>query len=418
MTTLIVGCGTKLIGSLRDQLPHERLLVVEHPQLIEQRDYRTTLRSYANVAGLWPHDYLRDPSGLVTALPSDAQVTRVLPATDETSTVGAAHAADALGLPGAGVRAAEIFYDKIELRRASDQAGIANPRWREVRSLAELMTAASQIGGETGWVVKPTRRSGSQGVTVLGPGDASGLADAWQHATTAEGRVRIDPPPSTRYLVEERLSGTEVSVECLVATGDIAFGSVTAKRVQPGMHPVEIGHVVPSYLEAPAVKDLLGCMQALVTAVGFEHGILHGEWMVTEQGPVLIECAGRLAGDRITDLVTLAFDAPFMAGYATLMAGDLHRDVPVMPAMPVRAAAISFLVAQRAGVVADVIGVSEARSTVGVEAAEVRVAPGDSVKPARASRDRIGHVLATGADPATAWRNAQDAAGKIEIVVR
>jgi len=417
---VIVGCGLKLIGTLRDQLPHERLLVVEHPQLIEQRDFGGTLRSYANVAGLYPHDYFHHPSGLAAALPPDAGVTGVLPATDETSAVGAAHAAAAFGLPGAGVRAAEIFSDKIDLRRAADQAGIANPRWRQVRSLDELMAVASELGGETGWVVKPTRRSGSQGVTVLAPGNAAGLADAWWHATTAEGRVRVDPPLPTRYLVEERLTGTEVSVECLVAAGDITFGSVTAKRVQPGRHPVEIGHVVPSGLDAPVVKDLLGGMQALVTAVGFGHGILHGEWMVTERGPVLIECAGRLAGDRITDLVALAFDAPFMARYATLMAASPpdRDDVQGMPAAPVRAAAVSFLTAPRAGVVADVIGVPEARSAAVVEAAEVRVKVGDSVTPARASRDRIGNVLATGADPAEAWRNARDAAGTIKVVLR
>ncbi len=414
MATLVIGGGVKLITSLQEQFPNETVVVIEHPQVIEQRGLREKMESLPTVEALVPGDYYDafDPRALIASLPAGTVIGRVLPAIDELTTVASARVAAELGLPGVGVEAAETFRDKLRLREVTHAAGIANPRWREVHDLAELEKAAEELAGD-GLVLKPTGRSGSQGVVLLDPGDD--LAEAWGHTTTAEGRVRIDPPPVTRYLVEERLRGSEVSLECLVADGKVVFGSVTGKHVLHGRHPVEIGHVSPAPLGAAVRKDLLDAMQALVEATGFQFGITHCEWMVTESGPVLIECAGRLAGDRITDLTRLAWDFPFLGAYASLMG----RDGPVgpIPDAPVRAAAVRFLTATP-GVVESVTGVDEAAAAPGVHAATVTAAVGDRVAAARASRDRIGHVMAVGEDPGQAWERVESAARLIRVGVR
>ncbi|MEV5749484.1 ATP-grasp domain-containing protein [Actinoallomurus sp. NPDC052308] len=414
MATLVIGCGVKLISSLQEQMPGETMVVVEHPQVIEQRGLREKAKSLPTVEALVPCDYIGpfEPRALIDSLPAGTVIERVLPAIDEMTTEASARIAAELGLPGAGVHAAEIFRDKLRLREVAHAAGIPNPRWREVHDLAGLERAARELAGD-GLVLKPTGRSGSQGVVLLDPGDD--LAEAWRHTTTAEGRVRIDPPPFTGYLVEERLHGSEVSVECLVAGGKVVFGSVTDKRVLPGRHPVEIGHVVPAPVGAAVRKDLLDGIQTLVDASGYEFGILHCEWMVTAAGPVLIECAGRLAGDRITDLVRIAYDFPLLGAYASLMG----RDGPVgaIPATPVRAAAVKFLTATP-GVLDGVTGLDEATAAPGVRAATVTAAPGDRVAAPRASRDRIGHVMAVGDDAGQAWERVESAARLIRVTVR
>jgi biotin carboxylase len=414
MATLVIGCGVKLISSLQEQLPDETVVVIEHPQVIEQRGLWEKVKSLPTVEALVPGDYIDefDPRALIASLPPGTVIERVLSAIDEMTTVGAARIAAELGLPGSGVRAAEIFRDKLLLREVTHAAGIPNPRWREVHDLAELEEAARELDGD-GLVLKPTGRSGSQGVVLLDPGDD--LTEAWAHTTTAEGRVRLDPPPFTRYLVEERLRGSEVSVECLVADGKVVFGSVTDKRVLHGRHPVEIGHVVPAAVGTAVRKDLLDGMQGLVEATGFEFGILHCEWMVTATGPVLIECAGRLAGDRITDLVKLAYDLPLLGVYASLMGPD--GPVGEIPDTAGRAAAVMFLTGTP-GVVESVTGVAEAAAAPGVQAAAVTVAAGDHVAEPRASRDRIGHVMAVGDDAEQAWERVEGAARLIRVAVR
>ncbi|HEU5158461.1 MAG TPA: ATP-grasp domain-containing protein [Streptosporangiaceae bacterium] len=415
MATLVVGCGFKLIGNIEEQLPDEKVVVIEHPQVIEARGQRDKIKGHPNVLALLAGDFVHDldPRALVGLIPPDITIDRVLPATDEMSTVGSAYLAEELGLPGATVRAAEIFRDKLKLREAAHAAGLRNPRWREIHDLDGLRSAASELAGG-GLVVKPTGRSGSQGVVLLGPDDD--LAEAWRHTTTAEGRIKIDPPPFTRYLVEERLYGAEISVECLVADGEVVFGNITGKHVLPGPFPVEVGHVVPAALSPATEKELLDAMRALVDATGFAYGVLHCEWILTADGPALVECAGRIPGDRITDLMTIAYDAPFMAAYATLMTG--RPGETTMPDAAAQVSAIKFLTAPAAGVVGEIAGLDEAAAAPGVHAAQVTVKVGAEVTEARASRDRIGHVLAVGADHEQAWERVERAAELIEVTVR
>lgn len=416
MATLVVGCGFKLIGNIEEQLPDEKMVVIEHPQVVEARGQRDKVKSHPGILALLEADYVNDcdPRALARLIPKDVSIDRVLPATDEMSTVGSAYLAEELGLPGATVRAAEIFRDKLRLREAAHAAGIRQPRWREVHDLAGLKTAAAELGGD-GLVVKPSGRSGSQGVVLLGRGDD--LAEAWRHTTTAEGRVKIDPPPVTRYLVEERLYGSEISVECLVAAGEVVFANITEKHLLPGPYPVEIGHVVPARTSPVAQKELLDSMRGLVAATGFGHGVLHCEWILTQDGPALVECAGRIPGDRITDLMTIAYDAPFMAAYATIMTGTTAAPGPSMPDAAGLVSAVKFLTAPRAGVLQAVTGLAEAAAAPGVRAAQLTVEVGARVAEARASRDRIGHVLAVGADHEEAWGRVERAANLIEVEV-
>lgn len=414
MATLVVGCGAKLIGSLRDQMPGEPVLVIEHPQVVKEFGLRDAISAFPNTIRLIEADYVHDcdAKALVNLLPPGAAVERVLPAIDETTAIGAAYLAQELKLPGPGVQAAEILHDKLRLRQVTSAAGLPNPRWREVGDLAQLVSAARGLAAGA-LVLKPSMRSGSQGVVLLDKGDD--LVGAWRYTTTADGRFQFDPPLPTSYLLEERLRGAEVSVEALVVDGELVFTNITDKRVLCGRYPVEIGHVVPAVLDPAVRAELLDSVGRLVEAIGFRYGMLHCEWMLTCTGPALIECAGRLPGDRITDLIALAYDVPYVARYAELMAsGGRGAD---MPDTAVRSAAVKFLTAS-GGIVARVTGVEDAAAAEGVRAAEVTVGAGDKVSAPRGSHDRIGHVMAIGSDPAQAWERAERAAALIQITVR
>jgi len=416
--TLVVGCGATLLGGLQGAVPDGSVFVVEEPELIETQ--RGGVREWAArlpvVAQLIPAEYVHhaDPAAILGRLPADCTFTRVIPATDEISVIGAAAVAADLGLPGGGLRAARTFRDKIELRRTAAAARLRNPGWREVRDVDELKAAAVELGpGDL--VLKPAARSGSQGVLLLSEGDD--LAKAWQESTTAPGKSRMKRPPETRYLVEQRLGGPEVSVECLVARGEVVFVNVTDKRVQPGRYPVEIGHALPAALDSGTETELTAAMQALVRATGYSFGVLHGEWILTADGPALVECAARIPGDEICRLISLAYDMPFIPLYVALMAGgrDVARSVSL--ALPTRAEAISFLT-PAPGTVQEITGAADAAAARGVQHVEIETAVGAQVPPLRASRDRVGHVIAVGADPVQARRHADYAAGLIGIRTR
>ena len=165
--------------------------------------------------------------------------------------------------------------------------------------------------------------------------------------------------------------GREYSVEALVRGGTVLFENVTDKALVSGEYPVEIGHMVPAPIDAPTACGLSGAMRDLIAAVGFDCGILHAEWIITPDGPMLVECAGRFPGDRIMDLIDLAYGWCLSRAMVDLLAG---RPVE-LPGPALRSAAIRYLSAEPGQVVA-VLGVERARATEGVEDSDVTVSRG------------------------------------------
>ncbi|MCE0448149.1 hypothetical protein LT493_43870 [Streptomyces tricolor] len=153
-----------------------------------------------------------------------------------------------LGLPGATSRAAAVLRDKLLLREATGRAGMPTPRWREIRGPEDIV-AFAQAGPV---VVKPAdrqasgRRPAARPLAIPprpnGPGRRCWRRPEPGHAP--------DRPLDRRFLAEERVYGTEYSVEALVREGSVEFFNVTEKSVIGGRHPVESGHVLPAPVSA------------------------------------------------------------------------------------------------------------------------------------------------------------------------
>ncbi|WP_245730354.1 ATP-grasp domain-containing protein [Micromonospora pallida] len=406
---IIVGVPPGVLGILGELLPADSVVIIEDPELIRRRDLHRKLAKVPFVPRVVPAAYQRDAldvEGLLAAEPALATARLVMPGVEYTVTA-AARLAERLGLPGAGVAAAQTFTDKHRLRRLAADHGLPNPAYALVRTPAEAEAFVRRVGGRC--VLKPTRRAGSLGVQFLDDPDA--VAAAW--AATA------DPPGSdeeaevpTEVMVEAALTGSEHSVELLVADGEVIFGNVTDKRVLPGRHPVETGHTVPSGLPEAEYRALLDVAGRLARAAGFRTGVLHSEWILADGVPTLVECAARLPGDLIAALVTVAYEASFMAAYLRVLLGER----PALPARAVAAAAVEFLIAPP-GTVTAVEGVRPAHRVSGVLDLHVDVAVGDRVAEVVSSRQRSGHVLVWGADPTEAADAAQRAAGLVRFEV-
>ncbi|MEU7907473.1 ATP-grasp domain-containing protein [Actinoplanes sp. NPDC049118] len=408
---LMVGFGEAFLHAVTDMIPPRSIIVLEEPDVIRKRELSGKLADLPCVAELVPavHQQTTEFLDMAADIAGRWPVQAVLPALEYSVPAAAALAAK-LGLPGAGETAAAVLRDKLRLREAAARGGIRNPAWREVHGPQDIVDFA----GDRRVVVKPANRQASVGVHLLdraGPAEAEA---AWLSMTAdAEPLVLPDRPLSWRYLVEERLIGPEYSVEALVRDGRIVFENVTAKSVIAGVHPVEIGHVAPAPLPASTRAAFGEAMRALVAATEFGTGILHAEWILTDDGPALIECAGRSPGDRIVDLIDLSYGTRLRLALIELLAGS----PPPLPAGPSGGAAIRFLSAAP-GVVERIDGEEQARELPGVRELRVGVAAGAVARVWRSSLDRHGYVIATGDDGAQADSRAQAAAGTIRIVTR
>jgi len=411
VTHVSVGFSAGLLSELNALLPNGSVLVLEEPDVIVARDVLARAADQPCVAGVVPAPTQDEPRAerLTQLIDRPPRGRAVIPAV-EYGVVGAAALAEAWKLPGAGLAAARVLRDKLAMRRTADAAGLAQPRWTLATGSRDVDEFRACHGGRC--VLKPTNRQASLGVRLLDADDDS--AEAWEHCTQAdEPRMRARHALPPRYVVEERLDGPEVSVEALVQAGRVEFLNVTAKAVQHGPSPVEIGHVVPAPVERRVQIALRAGVERLVSATGFGDGVLHSEWILVRGRPHFIECAARLPGDSIGLLIDLAYGGQFTDDYLAVLSGralTAHRSSR-------RAAAIRFLTAS-SGTISAITGTDHAAAAPGVEEVAVSVSAGAAVCAVTDSWARLGHVLATGADQREAVERAAAAASLIELEMR
>ncbi|MGW8351852.1 ATP-grasp domain-containing protein [Streptomyces wedmorensis] len=405
---VMVGFGKLLLNQMDQFLPENSVVVVEDPDIIRKREVHeaaATLRCVGSVVAAPYHQDL----ALVAAVEEHlaGEPVALVIAGLEYGVYGAAVLAERWGRPGAGVKAAAALTDKLELRAAAQAGGVRNPEWTEVHGPADAEEFAA--GGPV--VLKPANRHASLGVQLLKPGDD--IAGAWELTVAARDDLMLpDRELSWRYMAERRLYGHEYSVEVLVRGGEIVFLNVTDKLTAGGRYPVELGHVVPAGLPDDVRRGFEDAMARFVAAIGYDTGILHAEWMLGEEGPVLIECAGRVPGDSITFLLDAAYGGNVIRTLVELLAGG----GPKLPSGALMGAAIRFLTAP-VGTVREVTGVEEVRQRTGVLRAAVTVAPGDRVTELRSSWDRVGEIMVLGAGPAEARAAAEEAAEDVRVTV-
>jgi biotin carboxylase len=401
---LMIGYSRAFLAALQDQVPEHSVTVIEEPQLHASRPPETTpgvLRRLVLAPYQQHGAYLAAARRLHRCDPVQA----VLPGL-EYAVLPAARVAEDLRLPGAGVPAARALRNKLLLRRRTHAHGLPTPAFAELRSEADLRRFAAAHGRI---VLKPTDRQASLGVQRLAPG--ADLATAWATTRDAQetGRV-VDRPMRRRYLAEQWITGPEFSTEAIVRNGVIRFFNITAKTTLAGPRPVELGHTLPASLPPSLQTAFRHAHAALIAAVGYRTGILHAEWILTGQTPMLIECAGRAPGDKILDLMELSYGFSL---YRAVIDLHLGRSLPHQR-RPRQAVAIRFLTAPP-GRVRSVVGVETSRAQAGVNEAVVAVHAGEVVRPVGSSWDRVGHVIATAPSYAAASDRADQAAAQIAI---
>lgn len=405
------GATMKVMAALAKVLPDNAIVVVEEPDVVRKRDLRELPNRLPVVSRLIECEYLNQDELQRLLSNSCFSRFRAAVAVLEYGVPAAAAAAELLHLPGVGVRAAAIFRDKHAVRELAAAAGLRNPRFALVAGPDDAVAFLRST--DQPCVLKPTTRQASLGVQIVSTGDD--IHRGWPATANAnEGRFEPDRGITGAVLIEELIKGPEYSVELLLVDGKAVFANVTAKTVAPGRYPVEIGHVAPAPIDAVTRGTLVSATETLLTAAEFGTGTAHCEWILAEAGPVLVECAARLAGDDIPLLVSLAYDFPMEESLLRLMLGE----APILPASAVGSAAVRFVVPTAEGEVANLVGLDAARALPGVVAADFTVKVGDSVRLPQSSWDRAGHVVARGKTQADAVAAAEAAAQTLSIDVR
>ncbi|WP_018350598.1 ATP-grasp domain-containing protein [Longispora albida] len=405
---LVAGYLLTMLNSLGACQPEGSVMVIEEPDIIRNANVEARTSAHPVVHELVPFEYQLEAAADRFYLEHpDLGVTAVIPAV-EYAVPFAARLAERYGVPGATLGAAQLLRDKAMLRVASAAAGVLNPASAHVGGPEEVKAFAAEHGCPI--ILKPSNRQGSVGTRIVR--DASEIDAAWIAATSQdEGKVVPDRGLPMHMLAEEFVAGEEFSVEMLVRDGVNEFANITGKILYPGPQPVELGHVIPGDLPQDVAAEMIAATERVVTATGFRSGVLHCEWIVRDGQPYLVECAGRMPGDGIVDLVKNSWPIDFVPRYAQIMLGQPSEPAPEGPAR----AGVTWFLHTEAGEVESITGLDEAKSVEHVYFAAVSVKPGDTTRELRNSWDRVGQIFAFAVSVPEALDAAQAAAGKIVI---
>lgn len=310
---------------------------------------------------------------------------------------------ESLGLYGPSFQTVMRATNKALMRKVFEQNNVSSPRYGGAETLQEAYAIRRSIGYP--FIVKPSRNSGSRGITRLMEDQNEAAFETAFHFAMSESRDKS-------VVIEQYVEGPEFSVEILIAGSEPHVLTVTDKITTGSPHFVELGHSQPSRFSPTDQEKVIQCAVAGCKALGLSWCTAHAEVKLANGVPYIMEIGARLGGDFITTELT-----PRSTGI-NMVEGAIHLTLGEKPDLNPKSeksgVAIRYLKAEP-GVVKAITGVEEARSIPGIEIVDVYVKQGDSVKEITSSLDRIGHVIARGKDATEAIMLAESTCDRIKI---
>ncbi len=316
--------------------------------------------------------------------------------------------AEALGLPGIGTETAHLMTNKIAMRRHLAEAGVPQPEFAAVRTLAEGRVAVETVGLPA--VLKPADSGGQRGVFRL---ESMDDLETHLHAALAES-------PTEEAIVESFDEGLELNGLAIARGGEV-FPLTLSDRLRPPGIGFGVGwiHVYPPTIDRQSVREAERVVVHAVHALGLRDGIAFPQLIVRADGCVrVVEVAARIPGGQMADLARHAVGIDLVEVALRQALGEDVPDELVRPRFR-QPLAIRFLTAEPGplptGKVRSVGTLDKVRAFPGVVQADVFLAPGETIRPVRLDGDRRGYVIATAGTNLVALERAEAAARLLDV---
>ena len=212
-------------------------------------------------------------------------------------------------------------------------------------------------------------------------------------------------------IVEEYMTGKEISVEIIVVDYEPHVLQITAKDTTLAPHFVEIGHTQPCILPKNEIAQICNLAKRAVHAIGINTGPAHVEIMLTKDGPKMIELGARLGGDCIaTHLVPLSTGIDMVRAAIEISLGMKADITPKL----CKGSAIRYFNA-KPGIIKNISGIDAAKNINGIKEVILTQKVGSAVKKIENSADRVGFVIAQANSAEEAKEKCIDAMDCISI---
>lgn len=320
--------------------------------------------------------------------------------------LSAACVSNSFNLPGLSIDTATLVADKLLMKKRLQQMGIPIPKFSAVSSLASLNNIAKKWGYP--FVIKPVDSRGARGVQLI------------ESSTQLESAfiLAFKESPTQRVMVEEYLSGPQISTETLIENGicsTLGFADRNYEwldRTKPFI--IENGGDSPSNLSLKQQKQIISTVESAALALGITQGVAKGDMVFTQDGPKVIEIAGRLSGGYFsTTQIPLATGVNFVEQAIKLALGESLNIDDITPSKQ-QGVAIRYL-DLKPGTVDKVLHIDKAFASEGVRMLSIFLRPGDQIYSLVNHTQRSGFVICTGGGKEEAVNRAQKALACIKV---
>jgi biotin carboxylase len=325
----------------------------------------------------------------------------------------AARVCEAVGLAGHPPAAAATARNKQLTRERLSAAGMPTPWFRKLAVDADAPRIADSVSFPC--VVKPVALSGSRGVI---------RADDAETLVSALGRLRaLLRSPDIRaerdsahsvVLVEEFIPGREYAVEAVMHHGDTRVLAVFDKPDPlDGPFFEETIYVTPSR-EPRHVQDAIEeAVARAASAIGLQHGPVHAECRVNENGVYVLEVAARPIGGLCARALRMADGIPFEEALLRHALGE-SPDAWVREA---DASGVMMMPIPARGVFRGVEGLDEARGVEYVDDVRVTAKPDQVLVPLPEGGSYLGFIFARAPEPTHVERALRTAHGRLRFTI-
>jgi biotin carboxylase len=314
----------------------------------------------------------------------------------------AARVARQYGLPGPVPGGAAIGRDKSAARRAMAHAGVENVRWATQPADADF--PSSPIGYPC--IVKPVDGASSWDVALV-ENDREVAAIARSHMARSYGRgVR----PRRTLLFEEVLKGPVFSAEGFVDAEKLTVFGYSDRIMTDPPYFVEIALRFAAQDPCPGAEDFV---RDTLQALDYDYGPFHLEFVLTDEGPRLLEMNARLVGAGMQQAIS------YVSGLRPAEVVVAKLTGATVPILDPRGAVTELrITAPATGRLRDVTGLDAAAESPGCRSVGMYVEPGELVSAAvHSNSQRVGYVQAVGHTREDSYRNALAAAEHIKLDV-
>ena len=373
-------------------------------------DERQVLELYSG-GGTLSVDFDDPDRGVARIVAYDAEfpLAAIVGVDDETTLI-AALAAQALGLPHNAPDSIEATANKHRFRTRLANSGLPAPRFFLVPVGDDPALAAR--GSFYPAVLKPLALSASRG--VIRANDPDAFAAAFRRIGAILAKAEMTGDAAGQVLVEEYIPGAEVALEGLLDQGALTVLALFDKPDPlEGPYFEETIYVTPSRLADDVQDAIAATVRRAVNTLGLREGPIHAEMRINEGGVWLIEVAARSigglcsralrfgTGGRLEDLILR-----HALGLPTGVAAPEHPATGVMM-IPIPAA----------GTLADVAGLEAARAVAAIEDVTISIPLGGAVVPVPEGNRYLGFIFAHADTPEAVTAALREAHRALEFTI-